>query len=136
MYKVFIPVMNHKMSRQSKQKLVSEIKRAEATAVFLTFSRVLRKEEMLRQEIALFCENKEFLEQNGIKVAAWLAPTIGYGGTSALCHGQRRAGQVYAYSLYRRRGGICLLPDRQGFSGGFYSYIESTLRNRCQRNSF
>ena len=83
MYKVFIPVMNHKLSEKSKKVLVSEIKRAEATAVFLTFSRVLRSEEMLQKEIAIFCENKYCLEQNGIKVNAWLAPSIGYGGTGA-----------------------------------------------------
>lgn len=83
MYKVFIPVMNHKLSEKSKKVLVSEIKRAEATAVFLTFSRVLRSEEMLQKELAIFCENKYCLEQNGIKVNAWLAPSIGYGGTGA-----------------------------------------------------
>ena len=40
MYKVYIPVMNHKLSEKSKKALVSEIKRSEATAVFLTFKRV------------------------------------------------------------------------------------------------
>ena len=34
MYKVYIPVMNHKLSEKSKKALVSEIKRSEATAVF------------------------------------------------------------------------------------------------------
>ena len=64
MYKVYIPVMNHKLSEKSKKALVSEIKRSEATAVFLTFKRVLRSEEVLQTELAIFCENKAYLEAN------------------------------------------------------------------------
>ena len=95
MYKVYIPVMNHKLSEKSKKALVSEIKRSEATAVFLTFSRVLRSEEVLQTELAIFCENKAYLEENGITVYAWLAPSIGYGGTSAPYVTDNDAPEVY-----------------------------------------
>lgn len=83
MYNVFIPIMNKPMNERDGRDLVKQIKAAGADAVFLIFDRILVNDEELCAKKRLFMENKAFFEKNGIKVNAWLCPTIGYGGTGA-----------------------------------------------------
>lgn len=126
MYKVYIPVMNHKLSEKSKKALVSEIKRSEATAVFLTFSRVLRSEEVLQTELAIFCENKAYLEENGITVYAWLAPSIGYGGTSAPYVTDNDAPEVYTRIRFTDGGEVfAYCPTDENFRADFIRTLKA-----------
>lgn len=109
MYKVWIPVFNRKLSDKEKASLVEWVKKSGADEAMLVFSRILRSEAMLNEEYAVFCENKTAMEDAGIRVGAWLAPSIGYGGTGTPAVGDNDAptaytrirffdsGEVYAY---------------------------------------
>lgn len=75
--------------------MVDQLQKAEVFEVLLTFPRVLRNPKVLGEQIALFSQNKAFLEKQGIRVHAWLAPTIGYGGTKRKFAYDHDADQVY-----------------------------------------
>lgn len=81
MYRLLIPIYNRKINAKDKLAMEALLKQAKPDMVLLTFSRVLRSEAMLKEHLELFLENKAFLEKAGFQVGAWLAPTIGYGGT-------------------------------------------------------
>ena len=78
-YQVWIPIYNRRMSEENKRKLVCELRRAEADVALITFGRILCNEDMLREEVAIFSELKQVIEESGIDVGAWLVPTVGYG---------------------------------------------------------
>ena len=101
MYKIWIPVYNRKFTENQKTSLLHEVRRAEPDVVMLTFARMLRSEKMLREECELFTENKDYFEQNGIKVGAWIAPTVGYG---AAFYGDNDAADVYTHIRGLRQG--------------------------------
>ena len=79
MYQVWIPVYNRKWTDKQKKELIEQLRIAKVDLVLLTAGRILCSEEMLRAECEAFRENQEYMEAHGIKVGAWLAPTIGYG---------------------------------------------------------
>ena len=79
MYQVWIPIFNRKWTEKQKKELIEQLRIAKVDLVLLTAGRILCSEEMRRAECEMFRENKEYMEAHGIKVGAWLAPTIGYG---------------------------------------------------------
>lgn len=79
MYKLWIPIYNRKWTDTHKKKLVGEFSRLKPDLVLLTYARIICDEQRKHNEWQTFRENKEFLEENGFTVGAWLAPTIGYG---------------------------------------------------------
>ena len=81
MYRVCIPVNNKNYSEKEWKALIRELKKANTDTVFLIFHRILNNESQLSEMVDLFVENMNILQENGFKVGAWLAPTIGYGST-------------------------------------------------------
>ena len=79
MQKIWIPVYNKKYSEKDKQCLLRELNKAKPHIVLLTFPRILCNKEKLNEEYNIFMENKQFLNENGIEVGAWVFPSIGYG---------------------------------------------------------
>ncbi len=112
MYDLYVPIMNRPMSQEKKERLAQQLKRLEPTAVFLVFDRILCNDAMLEEHLALYSENMSFLQSCGFTVYAWLAPTIGYGGTVTPFYGDNSAAEeftritftngdrVYAYCPY------------------------------------
>ena len=128
MYKLIIPVFNRKHTDRQKTALVGELKRAKADMALLTFSRVLRNAEALQREKEIFLENKGLIEDAGIEVGAWLAPTVGYGGT-----GSPSENDHDAYRVYTR---IRHLNGKELFSycpldGAFVDDFVNTLLTLC-----
>lgn len=80
MYQVYIPIFNRKRTEAQKASLLRALKQAKPQMVFLVFNRILCSSQMLDKEVRFFGENRDFLQENGFEVGAWLAPTIGYGG--------------------------------------------------------
>ena len=76
MYKLMIPVIN------ISEGLTDEIIRTGADEVLIVFPRVLRSADMLNEKIEKFEKAKAYFESRGIKVGAWLCPSIGYGSQS------------------------------------------------------
>ena len=95
MHRVLIPVWNKKMSDRQRQLIAEQVKKARADEILLTFPRVLRNPIALEEQIALFTENKQALEGMGICVNAWLAPTMGYGGTGVKFEFDHDADETY-----------------------------------------
>ncbi len=79
MYNTWIPIMPRKFSKTDRERLVSELKRANPEYVMLVYSRILNNPEFEEEVHNLFVECKTFLEENGFRVGVWVAPTIGYG---------------------------------------------------------
>ena len=79
MYNVWVPVFNRKLSEEQKERLIKQLKRINPQIVALSYQRVLFDKSEKLKEKEIFCENKRTLEEAGFTVAAWLAPTIGYG---------------------------------------------------------
>lgn len=79
MYKICIPIRSKKYSDEEKKTLLRELKRAKTDTVFLVYNRILCNDQALQAQTDLFLKNLKFLQDNGFKVGAWLAPTIGYG---------------------------------------------------------
>ena len=75
MHRVLIPIFNKKFSQKQRDLITEQVKKACADQILLTFPRVLRSEDALVEQIALFQENKSDWERQGITVNAWLAPT-------------------------------------------------------------
>lgn len=76
--------MNNNYSEKQKNALVRELKKAGADTVFVVFDRIINNDGMLYKFQEKFIRNKNFLEENGFDVGAWLAPTIGYGGSGGV----------------------------------------------------
>ena len=95
MYRVLIPIFNKKFSQEQKRLIAEQVKKANADEVLLTFPRVVRNEEALKEQISFFAKNKTYLEEQGIKVNAWMVPTVGYGGTGAKFEFDHDADHVY-----------------------------------------
>ena len=111
MYQVCVPLFCTEDERRL-EGAVKQLKLAKADIAFLVFDRVLCNQSMLDEKIALFSKNKRFLEKNGLTVAAWLAPTIGYGGVSSCDNG---ANEVFRAIRTSRgedlTGGFCPLDE-------------------------
>lgn len=114
---LWIPVFNRPYSEKHRQGLVRELRRAGVDRAMLTAGRVLCSEEALARETALFAENKAALEAGGIRVGAWLCPTIGYGGTGTPRPGDHDA--PVRYQRIRFLGGAevnAYCPLSEGFA--------------------
>lgn len=83
MRKVLIPVLNRNFNERDFSALISALKKAKCDMAMLIFPRVLRSEKCLSDEFNLFLRTKERLIKEGIEVGAWMAPSIGHGGTGA-----------------------------------------------------
>ena len=81
MYQVWIPIYNRKWTQRQKEEMIEQLRIAKADLVLLTVGRILCSEEMRQEECEMFRENQEYIESHGIRVGAWLVPTIGYGMT-------------------------------------------------------
>ena len=95
MYRVIVPIFNKNFSSLQLQLIVEQLNRADISEIFLTFPRVLRNRQVLEEQVALFTQNKAYLENQGIEVNAWLAPTVGYGGTGNKFAFDHDADEVY-----------------------------------------
>ena len=81
-YRLCVPVYFNQDDDIQRQGILKQLKDAKADTVFLVVNRYLTNEEELKCGIEDFKKNKDFFEENGFSVGAWLAPTIGYGGVS------------------------------------------------------
>ena len=89
MYKVAIPVTNWYANRRMDcEAVLSELRRAGASRVWLCTARGIEREERLSEELALLREHVRFFEAHGIEAGAWLS-SLGHGGT--LAHEDARA---------------------------------------------
>ena len=95
MYRVIVPIFNKKFTSEQLLSLVDQLQKASITEILLTFPRVLRSKQSLKEQLSLFSQNKSFLEKQGISVNAWLAPTVGYGGTGRKFDFDHDADEVY-----------------------------------------
>lgn len=95
MYRLIVPIFNKKFTTEQLLSLADQIQKASITEVLLTFPRVLRSKQSLKEQVELFSHNKAFLEKHGISVNAWLVPTIGYGGTNNKFAFDHDADEVY-----------------------------------------
>ncbi len=95
MYRILVPIFNKKFSENELILIVKQLQNADISEVMLTFPRVLRSKSVLSEQIAVFSKNKAFLEKQGITVNAWLAPTVGYGGTGKKFAFDHDADEVY-----------------------------------------
>ena len=84
MYNTLVPIYNSEKNYTEQELLAFAelLEKTKTDRAMLVVSRVLRNEEMLCKEIENFRRTKEFFENRGIKVGAWLVPSIGYGGTA------------------------------------------------------
>lgn len=73
MCKLIVPIMNVSKG------LAEELIRANVDEVLIVFPRVLRSNEMLKEQIVDFLKAKAYFEEFKIKVGVWLCPSIGYG---------------------------------------------------------
>ena len=81
MYTVAIPVTNRYSNRRMDcEAVLSELRRAGATRVWLCTARGIEREERLSEELALLKEHRLFFEARGIEVGVWLS-SLGHGGT-------------------------------------------------------
>lgn len=87
MYRLCIPVKDNGRSESDLKLLEKQLKEAETDTVFLIFNRVLDNQAMLEEHIEDFVKTRKKLMEDGFKVSAWLAPTIGYGGKSSVDNG-------------------------------------------------
>ncbi len=112
MYKICIPIENNHYDPKAKESLVRELKRANPDLVYLVFSRVLCNDAMLREITNLYQENKKFLEDNGFRIGAWLAPTIGYGSEHWGDNGaQKKFTLIQSIDGSLAKSGFCPLDD-------------------------
>ena len=94
-YRVLVPIFNKRFSESELLLLVEQLQAATVKEILLTFPRVLRSQKSLEQQTAIFSENKSFLEKHGLIVNAWLAPTVGYGGSKTKFAHDHDADEVY-----------------------------------------
>ncbi len=95
MRKVLIPVLNRNFNERDFSALISALKKAKCDMAMLIFPRVLRSEKCLSDEFNLFLRTKERLIKEGIEVGAWMAPSIGHGGTGVPAPYDHDAPSVY-----------------------------------------
>ena len=116
MYRVCVPMLCAEELRL--QSAVKYLKLAKADTVFLVFDRVLCNDAELYEKADLLKKNKAYLEENGFRVAAWLAPTVGYGGTASCDNGANEKFRTVRTSSGRTlSGGFC--PLDEGFVNEF-----------------
>ena len=100
MRKVLIPIINRNFSERDFSALVNEVKKAECYMVMVVFPRILRNKDALSAEKELFIRTKTRLEEENIRVGAWMAPSIGYGGTGAPGPDDYDAPSVYEHITF------------------------------------
>ena len=67
MYRVIVPIFNKKFTTEQLLSLVDQLQKASITEILLTFPRVLRSKQSLKEQLSLFSQNKSFLEKQGIQ---------------------------------------------------------------------
>lgn len=75
MYKVYVPLMDHRRSEEDLKLLSDQLKNSGVDTVFLVFDRVLDSTVMLKEKINAFVKTRKKLMEFGLKVNAWLAMT-------------------------------------------------------------
>ena len=97
MYKTLVPVYNNQRKHSEKHLslLAEQLINTKTDTAMLTVSRVLRNDAMLRDEVDNLRHTKKYLEERGIKVGIWMAPTMGYGGTGVKSSWDNDADEVY-----------------------------------------
>lgn len=112
MYRICVPVRCKEYSEKDKSTLVRELKRLNPDIVFLVFNRVLCNNQALYEMSDLFVQNKEFLQENGFRVGAWLAPTIGYGSEHWADYSEKgEFQQILSIDGKEATGGYCPLDE-------------------------
>ena len=74
MYKISVPIMNHTVTPDRREKYLDLLKRADCERVFLAFH------DYDLYEIDLLADNINFFKDNGIEACVWMGCTIGHGG--------------------------------------------------------
>lgn len=110
MYRVCVPVINKKYDEKSAELLVRELKRVNPDTVYMVFDRVFCNDKILDEITEMFEENVKFLQNNGFKVGAWLAPSIGYGSAHWGENGAKgKFVQIHSIDGKIADGGFCPL---------------------------
>ena len=124
MYKICIPIMNKYYDDTAKAALVRELKRINPDIVFLVFSRIICDDKSLNDFKEMYISNMQFLQNNGFKVGAWLAPTIGYGSEHWGENGARdKFTRIRSIDGKLSGGGFC--PLDEGFVYEFLKIIKT-----------
>ncbi len=128
MYPVWIPIFGKAYSKAELDKIVQQLKIADADMALLTFGRVLRSEAMLKTECENFKTARDHLVKNGFQVGAWLAPTIGYGGKF---WGDNDAGNAFTHIRHLRTGEDCpgaFCPCDEAFVADFLNTLTAIVK--------
>lgn len=74
MYKISVPLMNHTVTPERREKYLDLLKRANCDRVFLAFH------DYDLYEIDLLAENIRYFREQGFEACVWMGCTIGHGG--------------------------------------------------------
>ncbi len=74
MYKISVPLMNHTVTPERREKYLELLKRANCDRVFLAFH------DYDLHEIDLLADNIKYFREHGFEACVWMGCTIGHGG--------------------------------------------------------
>lgn len=114
MYKLCVPVMVTGRDKEDMLMLAEQLRVCKTDEIFIVFDRVLDSETMLREKIKCFTAAKEFFEDNGFTVNAWIAPSVGYGSKGSADNN--------APDKYTR-----IVTDRGRVTGGAYCPLDKNF---------
>lgn len=72
MYKVSVPVINNKLKRMGREKILEEIQAMDGERVFLSVDAYMMSDEKREHEMAELRDNCRFFHEHGIEVGAWI----------------------------------------------------------------
>ena len=126
MYTVAIPVTNRYSNRRMDcEAVLSELRRADATRVWLCTARGIEREERLSEELALLKEHRLFFEAQGIEVGVWLS-SLGHGGTLVYDDARTLERAARYVKLTGLGGGTCpdsFCPTCEPFATDYSNWI-------------
>lgn len=126
MYKLSIPITNISVDRMGREKVLSELKRANADRIFLCASfRGIENPELLKGDLEAMRINIPFFKQEGFEVGVWTS-TLGHGGR--LSHENSLSSiadytRITGFKDETRDDSFCPLDGR--FASDFCSWIKS-----------
>ena len=74
MYKISVPLMNHTVTPDRREKYLDLLKRAKCDRVFLAFH------DYDLYELDLLADNIKYFKENGFEACIWMGCTVGHGG--------------------------------------------------------
>ena len=126
MYRLCVPVMLNGHNKSGKEQIARLLHECGADTVMLVFNRVLCNEALLAETAREFSENKRYFESCGFRVGAWLAPTIGYGGSSS-CDGDATNRYIHIVSDKGKDCAGAFCPLDEAFTDDFLNTLGAVI---------